>query len=119
MLLYILLLLPSADPALAQSKAEKIAALDAEQTFREAEEAAAGLIAKDLDSPTEFNYSRHPVEGRLGEYCDSMRRYSSIRKECERIRKLTLPPLLEHRRLPVFVKRLLPLRHAFLQTRLA
>lgn len=82
-----LILLLSAALAQAQTKEEKTVALDAEQTLRQAEDSAAELMAKDLDSPLEFRFMRSRIESELKEYCDSIRRHRSIQTNCESKRK--------------------------------
>lgn len=70
-------------PAHALSEAERIAREDARLTFLEFEWATHELGTKALDSVAEYESNRYDLESRLRAYCDSMRRFPAIHRECE------------------------------------
>lgn len=73
--------------SLAGPEAERVAMLDAEQSFVEFERSVADLITKPLESPVEFESLRWPVENGFKKYCESMKKYPAIHVKCPALEK--------------------------------
>jgi len=69
--------------AFAITKSETTAKLDAAQTFLDFEENVVELSELKIDSLSEFNSKRRQLENAFEKYCDSMKMYPSIKRQCE------------------------------------
>ncbi len=92
-LIVILLLSPS---TFATSNEYETALLDAEETFQQYQKSVAELIDSINDSPAKFESRRKSLEYDLDQYCDSMKKFSPIHKNCIAQKQLSTP-ILEKR----------------------
>jgi len=67
---------------LAITESERIAHLDAKQTFQDFAKSVENLSKKDLDSLAEFESLRWTIDNSMKEYCDSMQKYPKIHRQC-------------------------------------